>query len=342
MAAMRRMLRSFRARLSGRTLALLATFFVLSAGMLLIALGATEFRQSLGLNLASEFIGAFVVIYALNPLLQRAQHGRVREHRRLDFDLYTDRVLAASHVRILHSFSRLFLEPFNERFLRATDAVLARGGRVQVLLLHPDSAAARQRTTELGGRDVAREVRRNLQVLGAHWSSLDGHVRPQFEVRLYTAAPSVLFYQWDGKLLTSFYPVGKLAGDSTQLEVSSESPLGYFVTERFDELWRDSTSIEAYMELKIRLRRDEGETAFSSRYVAVGGAYYVADQQLVAHLAHGQDVQIHVASTQAAPVRHTASVIIKDAEPRMVAEVNDYFYEKYLQLEDSFVRLSCD
>lgn len=318
----------------------MATFFVLSAGMLLIALGATEFRQSLGLNLAAEFIGAFVVIYALNPLLQRAQHGGVREHRRLDFDLYTDRVVAASHVRILHSFSRLFLPPFNERFLRATDAVLARAGRVQVLLLHPDSAAARQRTTELRGRDVAREVRRNLQVLGAYWLSLDERVRPQFEVRLYTAAPSVLFYQWDGKLLTSFYPLGKLAGDSTQLEVSNESPLGCFVTERFDELWRESTSLRAYLLLEIRLSDDESETVLSSRYVTVDGAHYVADQQLIAHLAHRHDCRIHVAGTEMAWVRYSASVIIKDAEPGLVAEVNEHFYEKYLELEDSFVQLS--
>jgi hypothetical protein len=177
-------------------------------------------------------------------------------------------------------------------------------------------------------------------VLGAYWLGLDERVRPQFEVRLYTAAPSVLFYQWDGKLLTSFYPLGKLAGDSAQLEVSSESPLGYFVTERFDELWRESTSIGAYMLLEIRLSDEESRTVFSSRYVAVDEAYYVADQQLVAHLAHGHDFQIHVAPTQMAWVRYTASVIIKDAEPGLVAEVNEYFYEKYLQLEDSLVRLS--
>jgi hypothetical protein len=199
-----------------RTLAALGVFAGLSAAMLLLARGAVQYGQNLALNLAAEFVGAFVILFALTPIVRRAQHGGVREHRRLDFDWFTDRVVGArSTVRVMDTLSRLLARPFDRRFLRAANGLLQRQGRIQVLLLDPDSPAAGQRTAELEGRgDVSQETRRNLRVLAAFLDGLNDGPRQRFEVRLYSASPSVQIYQWDNRLLASFLPVGRRSGDS--------------------------------------------------------------------------------------------------------------------------------
>jgi hypothetical protein len=320
--------------LRARTLAALGVFAGLSAAMLLLGRGAAQYEQNLALNLASEFLGAFVILFALTPIVRRAQQGGVREHRRLDFEWYTDRVMAArTTVRVLHTFSRLFAHPYDRRFLKAADALVRRHGRVQILLLDPDSPAAAQRTAELGGHgDVGLQTRRNLRVLDAFRRGLDEGLRRRFEVRLYRAAPSVQIYQWDGRLLASFLPLGRMSGDSVQLEVSVESPLGTFVAERFDELWRQARPIDEYMALRLTV--DDGAEAreYTSRFVTVDGRHYVADAEVLAHLARCRD---RVVRALLSGQDYTVD-IATDEE----SDVRAVFMEKYDRAEPAFVRLT--
>jgi hypothetical protein len=281
---MRRTIRFLRVLLEqtlrARTLAALGVFAGLSAAMLLLARGAVQYGQNLALNMAAEFVGAFVILFALTPIVRRAQQGGVREHRRLDFEWYTDRVLGArSTVRVLHTFSRLFAPPFDRRFLRAANGLLHRQGRIQILLMDPDSPAAAQRTAELEGRgDVGLEARRNLRVLDGFRRGLDDGGRQRFEVRLYSVSPSVQIYQWDNRLLASFLPVGRRSGDSARLEVTVESPLGTFVQERFDELWGPAKSIVEYTTLGLTISDGSaGPRDYQARFVTVDGCHYVAD-----------------------------------------------------------------
>jgi hypothetical protein len=319
--------------LRARTLAALAVFAGLSAALLLAARGAMQYRQNLALNLAAEFLGAFVILFALTPILRRAQQGGVREHRRLDFEWYTDRVMGArTTVRVLHTFSRLFAQPYDRRFLRAAAALLRRHGRVQILLLDPDSPAAAQRTAELGGHgDVGLQTRRNLRLLDAFRRSLDDGLRRRFEVRLYRAAPSVQIYQWDGRLLASFLPLGRLSGDNVQLEVSVDSPLGTFVAERFDELWRQARPIDEYMTLRLTV--DDGAEAreYASRFVTVDGRHYVADAEVLAHLARCRDRAVRAVLSG---TDYTVDVVSDESDVRAV------FLEKYDRTEPAFVRLT--
>jgi hypothetical protein len=109
------------------------------AGLLLWqALSIADFGPNLALNLGADLIGAIVVIFVVSPLITRAQHGRVREHRRLDYDWFTDQVVhATSEVRILDTFSGLLDRPGTARFLRVTRDSLLRRARVRILLVDP-------------------------------------------------------------------------------------------------------------------------------------------------------------------------------------------------------------
>jgi hypothetical protein len=341
---MRPAFRSLRAQvrhlLRARPLAAFAVFVAVAVAMLLVARGIPQYRQNLALNLAAELVGTFVILFALTPIMRRAQESGVREHRRLDFDWYTDRVRGAmTRARILHTFSRLFGPPFDRRFMDASVRLLGAGGHVQILLLHPDSDAAVQRTAELSGRtDVAQQTRRNLRLLAEHRQSLDKHVRHRFEVRLYATAPSVQVYQWDNRLLASFFPVGRLSGDHVQLEVSAESPLGYFVTERFDDLWARSTALDDYMSLTILVSDSMGKGEYSSPFVVLDGRHYLADPQVIARRGRNDNDVVVRATLRHVP-DETYVVDFVDEGSRLADRVSVRFEEKYDRRETAFVFL---
>ena len=52
-------------------------------------------------------------------------------------------------------------------------------------------------------------------------------------------------YRWDDRALVSFYPVGKLSGRAGQLEVTVDSPLGSFISNRFQAVWHAAASYQA-------------------------------------------------------------------------------------------------
>jgi hypothetical protein len=333
--------------LSGRSLAVIVIIAMVCGVLLLLARGAERYGENLALNVAAEFIGALLVVFALTPMLRRAQQGGVREHRRLDYGWFTDRVATAGDsVRVLHTFSRLFAPPYSDRFLAATRALLRRGGFAHILLMHPDSLAAAQRTAELRGHgDVGAETRRNLVTLDEFRRSLPADARARCEVRLSTASASVQMYQWDGRLLASFLPVGRLSGDHTQLEVAVDSPLGDFLLERFEELWPDGVTIEDYMRLRVVLRDGTGETAFPVRYVrADDDLYLVAEADLIAHLARARhhDVTAVVGTDPVGtgPIgtgEHAVDIVAPDSPE--AATVRRLVEAKYGRAERIFVRL---
>src|SRR5262245_24803890 len=135
-------------RLRPKIVAALLLILVLAALLLWQAVGIPDYGPNLALNLGADLIGAIVTIFVISPLITRGQHGRVREHRRLDYDWFTDQVYhATSDVRVLDTFSGLFDRPGTVRFFRAVREALGRYAVVRVLLLDPDSLAAMQRAT---------------------------------------------------------------------------------------------------------------------------------------------------------------------------------------------------
>jgi hypothetical protein len=326
--------------LRGPVLAVLGLFAALSVVSLLLARGAMQYGQNLALNVAAEFIGAATVIFALAPIARRAQQGGVREHRRLDFSWYTDRVVTATGtVRVLHTFSRLFAPPFDQRFFAAATGLARRRGSVQVLLMHPDSMAAQQRTAELRGHgDVAQLARQNLRALAAFRRDLPDQLRRRVEVRLYTASASVQVYQWDNRLLASFLPLGRRSGDHAQLEVSVDSPLGDFLLERFDELWEHAVPLEDYMTVRLSVTAGGTQREYAARYVTVDGAYYLDDAAILAQLARERNRTVHAALTLE-PARTYRVEILPD-ESAGLPDARSRFTEKYDHPAPVLVRLT--
>jgi hypothetical protein len=151
-----------------------------------------------------------------------------------------------------------------------------------VLLLDPDSSAARQRTEELERRqiDVAAQIMDNLRHLHQFRATLTAaEHRAQFKVSVYDASPSIQLYQWDSRALISFFPIGKVSFDVPQLEVDMASPWGQFVDRRFDELWehRDHIrSLDRYWRLTVVLTH--GDVRIDSvpvPYVSVDDQVYI-------------------------------------------------------------------
>ncbi len=313
------------------------------AGLLLWqALGIPQYAQNLALNLGADLIGAIVIIFVVSPLITRAQHGRVREHRRLDYDWFTDQVLGATaDIRVLDTFSGLLDRPGTVRFLRIAREALQRRAQIRILLIDPDSLAAAQRTSELGdGRrsDVGREVLRNLKVLERFQHELDEQLRLRFEVRLYSASASVTLYRWDDRALVSFLPIGRLSGDGTQLEISTSSPLGEFVGDRFDELWRHGKPLSEFLALSFTiLDRGGNQRRFRAPFVHVDGHYYIDDPEVLIELAvHGSDTLRAHLPHQPAVNYHVDAFA---GEPDLRASVTAHYDEKYERQARAFVRL---
>lgn len=331
---MRKTIRLWRARLLRalelRSLLALAIFGVPTAVLLSHATRLADYSKNLALNLGSELIGSFLILFALTPMLRRAQRGQVVEHRRMNFDWLNDRLQSArKRVKILHTFSRVFGPPFEREFIKGVDALIKSGGQVQILLMHPDSPAAGQRSDELRGRwDVAKETRANLVRLNRYQQHLDPHALERFEVRLYDGSPAVTLYQWDDKGLIAFLPIGGLSGDTVQLEISMESGLGGFAARQFDELWDASSSLADYHLMSVTV----GGKAYRPRFILLEGTCYVADGRLVADLARGGEP-----TARAGGMSFRAEVVADQSA--LESQLNRLCREKYDREEDAFVAL---
>lgn len=326
-------------RLRPKVLLALLVLLALAALLLWWAKGIGQYGQNLALNVGADLVGASVVIFVISPLITRAQYGRVREHRRMDYGLFTNRVMqATTEVRVLDTFSNLFDQPRAEWFFRAAREAMNRQAHVRILLLHPDSRAARQRASELGADraelDLHREVMRNVRLLDEFARSLTDPLSRRFEAKLYAASASVTLYRWDERSLISFLPIGRLSGDGTQLEVGSTSPLGTFVGERFDELWDHGTPIEECLRMRLDVT-DGDSTAFTHHceYVMHQERLHVADPALLAHLA-ARTANLYATTLGG------ETFLLDAVDPAEQDRLAGLFADKYERTGHSFVRLT--
>ena len=208
--------------------------------MLVGAWRSTGFLSDLLLNLGASVVLAAISYVIFDPLFEEARKARVQEHLSFDQQAFVSRLnRSGRRVRILDTWTILLEQRHREETLTAIRAALGNGAQVQLLLLDPDCTAAQQRSEELERQrvDVPRQIRTNLRHLAAFSDALDSRLRQRLQVRLYDASPSIQLYQWDGRALISFFPIGKLSFNVPQLEVDMDSPWGGFVHARFEELW---------------------------------------------------------------------------------------------------------
>ncbi|WP_075004058.1 hypothetical protein [Streptacidiphilus jiangxiensis] len=262
------------------------------------AQGLPDFRQNLLLNLAPELLTTMFTLLVIQPVLTRLEEERVREHLRLDYPSFCEKVAQTGDiVCVLDTFSYLISGSTAGRFAESVRSAVRRGATVRVLLLDPDSLAARQRSHELSA-DVRREVMRNLRDLRSLTAQLPPEQREQLQVRVYTAAPSIQLYRCGERLMVSFYPVDRLSGEGQQLEVRITTPLGSFVSERFAELWSRSRSVNEVLTRHVQVvdehRDGEAGQPMWLEYVDGNDGLYMSDHRLVVQLARQRDRPVRV------------------------------------------------
>ncbi|MEB8337725.1 hypothetical protein [Streptomyces endophyticus] len=339
---MRWFLRALRTPRRPQSLSVLTGLAAVSAILLWRSAGMENYGENLALNLGADIIGAVVTVFVIGPLISRAQEGRAREHSRLDYEWFCAQVYGStSNVKVLDTFSNVFGPQFSDRLLRGIKAATANGTRVQILLLHPDSLAVILRGQELGDQhaDIRREILRNLRTLRSFEDGLDASARHLLEVRLCSSSPGVTLYRWDERCLVSFLTVGRLSGQGVQLEVPIRSPLGAFVEQRFDELWQQSGMMDGFTHLPVMLVDDgDGRRAFTCRFVVLDEATYVADAELVSHMARHRLDQL-TAFSEGLGISVAHELLVVDDESELHARLTQDFAEKYDASTGAFVCL---
>lgn len=316
---------------------------LMAVAILLLGLGRgiDQYYQNVFINVGADLVGAIVTIFVIVPIVRRAGEGRVRELPKLDYAWYVDQVAGAtSNVRIMDTYSTLLNGPDTASFFEAIELALERQAVVQILLLDPDSSAARQRAHELDDPDVYREIMRNLRVLYEfrNKSGPTSHGR-DVNVRMYTASPAITLYRCDEKALVSFFPVGKISSQGAQLEIIANSPLGAFVNERFNSLWAGSKDLTQFMRLPVMLVDAAGtDTHLDVEFIELEGKYYVGDSRMVAQLARHRTGAVLAYSHSDQQVLNELS-LTDDAQPKLLATLKAQFEEKYGRSHEVFVCL---
>lgn len=337
---------------------------VLSVALLAGAYFLRGYWEDLAMNLGASLVLVIATYLIFNPLFAELQAATIQEHQRLDYPRFISEVgTSQAVVAILETWTGLLEAPYLEPFLAAVRSALRRRVSVRILLLHPDSNPAEQRTEELGGHDVRSAIMTNLRDLHQFWrNELTADLRELLDIRVYDAMPSVQLYRWDDKAFISFYPLGQLAYDTPQIEAFMATPWGEFVQARFEELWtsRETLQLNDYMTLEMRVyheNRDLG--ACEGDFVVLADTLYIHAADLVSHVIrygrHGVTVRLPertevyspplrlAGAGRAVPVErmlgyHADSV---DDEP-LLGELRNAFHRKYGTDPDIVVRLVPD
>lgn len=321
---------------------LIALVIALLVGLCVwFARGLPDFRENLLLNMAPELLTTLVTLLVIQPVLTRLEEERVREHLRLDYPSFCDKVAQTGDiVCVLDTFSYLFSGASATRFAEAARTAIRRGATVRILLLDPDSMAARQRSHELSA-DVRREVMRNLRELRHLQARLPQEQRDQLQVRVYAAAPSIQLYRCGERMMVSFYPVDRLSGEGQQLEVRITTPLGSFVSERFAELWRRSRPVNEVLTRHVQFvdpATGEAGPSMWLEYVDDEGTLYLSDQRLVVELARHRDRPVRVCLDDRPQGVYEVELLGTDEES-LLGRLQSSFTEKYGVDAEVFVRL---
>lgn len=305
----------------------------LAVYLLVYARPQTIYLHDVALEIGGDLVGAIIIVAILTPLIARAREGRIRERGRLDYDLFTDHVSATtSVVKILDTYSNLFDRPQTPQALAAIEQALGRHARVQVLLLHPDSAAAMVRAEETHRATIRQEILRNLRVLSEFQQRLDKQLARRFDVRLYTAAASITHYRWDDRAMIAFLSLGRHTSQGSQLEIDVDTSVGHFVEAHFHELWQEATPMDSYLRLRLSLTdgSTDGGREFRLPYVVLGEVTYLADPQVLAYLArlHG-DGGTALATRADAPDEQYGVQVLDDSDEQLRTVLRERFMEKY-------------
>jgi DNA-binding CsgD family transcriptional regulator len=154
---------------------------------------------------------------------------------------------ADERVRVLNTWTGVFMDHAS-----ALVAAVGRGANVQILLLDPSSAFARQRTLDVyrladrrgaDGNEVPHNIRTSIRQI----ASLEPEIRAgpgKLELRLYNLLPSFSIHQSDNAVLVGFFPHATRTTTFPMLEIAHESRLGHQIEKEFNQVWESATLVD--------------------------------------------------------------------------------------------------
>ena len=135
----------------------------------------------------------------------------------------------------------------------------------QILLLDPDSEAAKQRSRDLSrdlplkDDDIPEKIRGSLEELDQYCRELN--IRDRVHIRTYRNLPSISLYQADDKSLLGWHWYGVHAFESVVLEIhNSHSELNDAIRKSFDFAWKNG---DDYMKSVPTAAIFDGKSLFS-------------------------------------------------------------------------------
>ena len=180
-------------------------------------------------------------------------------------------------IRILETFTSLTNDHYEEFSLAVREA-LRRGAKIEILLFHPYSEGAIKRAQQLQGKtNVEEEIRKNLARLYNLQITIEHKIKRNFEVKLYTALPSIAMYRWGDWAFVSLFPIGSRADNCPNLRVPMDNPFGSYADDTFNELW-DGTIEAPTLALHQHMRLCM-ESAPSNHELPEHGYYFAYDEQ---------------------------------------------------------------
>ncbi|HEV2346035.1 MAG TPA: hypothetical protein VGS97_18190, partial [Actinocrinis sp.] len=198
----------------------------------------------------------FYTKYARRPdaafhLLRPQTDDTTPTDRPKEFDSLPTRTLmdlvghAQRTIRILDTSSTLMAEG-GAQFTRTVEQAMARGVKVQVLLLAPTTHAAQERAAEIQDPVFDTRVEENIRELRrlAHKMTMDGLPADRLEVRLYDRLPECSVHQVDDRIIVAFLPYQRRTSRVKHLEIGQDASLGQFALLQFDAKWDAARPLE--------------------------------------------------------------------------------------------------
>ncbi|HZP53439.1 hypothetical protein [Actinocrinis sp.] len=207
---------------------------------------------------------------------------RPREYDSLPTRTLLDLIAESQEViRILDTSSTLIAEG-GAPLVRTMEQALARGVKVQVLLLAPTTQAAQDRAAEIQDPAFDTRIEENIRELRrlARKTEMDGLAADRLEVRLYDRLPECSVHQVDDRIMVAFLPYQRRTSRVKHLEIANDASLGQFARLQFESKWQAARPLEGMRYADLHNGRDSrrlllriweaqgGEGAGVSRYLA--------------------------------------------------------------------------
>jgi hypothetical protein len=140
---------------------------------------------------------------------------------------------------------------------RSLSKVIARGCRIRILLLDPNSIQAEARNEDLGYVD-RNTIRHSIELNLKQLASFHTEVGDALEVRLYRGTPVLSLYACDDTRFLGFYWRKRRSSQGPQFEIRGRSSLMALEADRhFEDLWAHSSVVKFAPEAPVAARLGE-------------------------------------------------------------------------------------